>query len=133
MTAIVLPLSRPLVEVVLQRLSFGVSASTMVSSILSYCKNTQIILLCSSLSEEVIECFTNIVDIAGSSIYLMREVFIQLFYILGDGKTPFCISIAAIAVNALLDWVLVRAFSFGPEGLVGSVGGSGGLLVLTIP
>lgn len=70
----------------------------------------------------------NILDIAGSAVYLVREIFIQLFYILGDGKTPFCISIAAIAINALLDWIFIRAFSLGPEGLVGSVNQSAGLM-----
>lgn len=93
MTAIVISLSRPIVEVALQRLAFDASASALVSSLVVY-------------------------YVAGSSVYLARDLLTQLFYALGDGHIPFFISVGAILTNALLDWFLVQVAAFGPEGLV---------------
>lgn len=42
----------------------------------------------------------------------------QVFYALGDGRTPLYITMAAIAVNGVLDWLLVRCSGFGAPGLV---------------
>lgn len=52
----------------------------------------------------------------GMFVYLGRDVLVRVFYALGDGETPFRVSIANIFLNALLDFLLVK--SFGAPGLV---------------
>ena len=48
--------------------------------------------------------------------YMGRDVLIRVFYALGDGQTPFKISIINIFINAILDYFLVEAY--GAPGLV---------------
>jgi putative peptidoglycan lipid II flippase len=48
--------------------------------------------------------------------YLGRDVLVRVFYALGDGETPFRISIINIFLNAVLDFLLVK--TFGAPGLV---------------
>ncbi len=43
---------------------------------------------------------------------------LSMFSALGDGQTPFYISLAAIVANAALDWLLVCFGGFGAPGLV---------------
>jgi len=43
----------------------------------------------------------------GMPAYLSRDVLVRVFYALGDGNTPFRISMAGIGLNAGLDWLLV--------------------------
>jgi putative peptidoglycan lipid II flippase len=52
----------------------------------------------------------------GMFVYLARDVMVRVFYALGDGQTPFRISVANIAVNAVLDYILFNLM--GPVGLV---------------
>lgn len=52
----------------------------------------------------------------GMFVYLGRDVLVRVFYGLGDGDTPFRISVANIFLNALLDYVFVKPF--GAPGLV---------------
>ncbi len=52
----------------------------------------------------------------GMFVYLGRDVLVRVFYALGDGDTPFRISIFNILLNALLDFLLVKPF--GAPGLV---------------
>jgi putative peptidoglycan lipid II flippase len=52
----------------------------------------------------------------GMFVYLGRDVLVRVFYGLGDGNTPFRISVANIVVNVVLDALLV-----GPYGAVGLV------------
>ncbi|MEO8892663.1 MAG: murein biosynthesis integral membrane protein MurJ, partial [Coleofasciculaceae cyanobacterium] len=52
----------------------------------------------------------------GMFVYLARDVLVRVFYALGDGETPFRISIVNIFLNAILDYLLVK--SFGAPGLV---------------
>ena len=64
----------------------------------------------------------------GMAAYLARDVLVRVFYALGDGNTPFRLSMAGIGLNALFDWVLVGgptpwglrlpAFNLGAPGLV---------------
>ncbi len=63
----------------------------------------------------------------GMPTYLCRDVLIRVFYALGDGKTPFRISIAGIGLNLIFDWLFIGGptpigdqlpFSFGAPGLV---------------
>lgn len=49
-------------------------------------------------------------------VYLGRDVLVRVFYALGDGETPFRISIVNIFFNALLDYILVQRF--GAPGLI---------------
>ena len=52
----------------------------------------------------------------GMFFYMARDVLLRVFYALGDGTTPFKISIINIFINAILDYFLVDAF--GAPGLV---------------
>ena len=64
----------------------------------------------------------------GMPAYLGRDVLVRVFYALGDGTTPFRLSVAGIGLNVIFDWMLVGgptpwgqqlpAFNFGAPGLV---------------
>ncbi|EAR19221.1 murein biosynthesis integral membrane protein MurJ [Synechococcus sp. W2B2] len=63
----------------------------------------------------------------GMPAYLGRDVLVRVFYALGDGSTPFRLSLAGIGLNVLFDWALVGGpspwgpqlpFDFGAPGLV---------------
>ena len=63
----------------------------------------------------------------GMPAYLGRDVLVRVFYALGDGTTPFRLSMAGIGMNVLFDWVLVGGptpwgpqlpFNLGAPGLV---------------
>ena len=47
----------------------------------------------------------------GMFFYLGRDLLVRVFYALGDGNTPFRISIANILLNIVLDYFLVNAFA----------------------
>jgi putative peptidoglycan lipid II flippase len=46
----------------------------------------------------------------GMFVYLGRDVLVRVFYALGDGDTPFRVSVVNIFLNALFDFILVRPF-----------------------
>jgi putative peptidoglycan lipid II flippase len=52
----------------------------------------------------------------GMFFYLARDILVRVFYALGDGNTPFKISIVNIFLNGLFDYFLVERF--GAPGLV---------------
>ena len=63
----------------------------------------------------------------GMPAYLGRDVLVRVFYALGDGTTPFRLSVAGIGLNVIFDWLLVGGptpwgnqspFNFGASGLV---------------
>ena len=63
----------------------------------------------------------------GMPAYLGRDVLVRVFYALGDGTTPFRLSLAGIGLNVIFDWLLVGGptpwgnqspFNFGASGLV---------------
>ena len=63
----------------------------------------------------------------GMPVYLGRDVLVRVYYALGDGTTPFRLSMAGIGLNVLFDWLLVGGptpwgdqspFNFGAPGLV---------------
>ena len=63
----------------------------------------------------------------GMPAYLGRDVLVRVFYALGDGTTPFRMSLAGIGLNVMFDWLLVGGptpwgnqspFNFGAPGLV---------------
>ncbi|TCD58434.1 murein biosynthesis integral membrane protein MurJ [Synechococcus sp. BS55D] len=63
----------------------------------------------------------------GMPAYLGRDVLVRVFYALGDGTTPFRLSLAGIGLNVVFDWSLVGGptpwgpqlpFNFGAPGLV---------------
>ena len=84
-------LASPLVRVIYERGAFGGEASQVVASLL-------------------------IVYGLGMFVYLARDVLVRVFYALGDGQTPFRISLINIGLNALLDFWLMRWL--GAPGLV---------------
>ncbi|MEO0406740.1 MAG: murein biosynthesis integral membrane protein MurJ [Cyanobacteria bacterium P01_A01_bin.135] len=91
LSALIVTLALPAVRVVYERFAFDQEASRLVTSVL-------------------------IAYGVGMFVYLGRDVLVRVFYGLGDGATPFRISIANIFLNAVLDYWLVR--SYGAPGLV---------------
>ncbi len=89
--AIMVALSEPIVRVVYERGAFNLQASELVSSLL-------------------------VAYGVGMFVYLGRDVLVRVFYALGDGQTPFQISIISIFLNAILDYLLIQPF--GAAGLV---------------
>ena len=91
LSALMVTLAFPIVRVVYERYAFDKGASEFVASVL----------IASSL---------------GMFVYLGRDVLVRVFYALGDGETPFRISVFNILLNAVLDYLLVKPL--GAPGLV---------------
>ena len=90
-TAIFMSLSLPIIKLAFERGQFTSENTRFVASLL-------------------------IVYGFGMFFYMARDVLLRVFYALGDGTTPFKISIINIFINAILDYFLVDAF--GAPGLV---------------
>ncbi|MBD1846355.1 murein biosynthesis integral membrane protein MurJ [Cyanobacteria bacterium FACHB-63] len=91
LSALTIALSTPIVRVVYERGAFQPEATQLVASVL-------------------------MAYAAGMFVYLGRDVLVRVFYALGDGDTPFKISIVNIFLNALFDFLLYKPF-----GIVGIV------------
>jgi peptidoglycan biosynthesis protein MviN/MurJ (putative lipid II flippase) len=83
----------PIVRVVFERKAFDASAGVLVTGLL--------------------QCYA-----IGAPIYLLRDVLVRAFYAQGDGGGPFWVSMAAIGINAFLDWYFITQFGLGAQGLV---------------
>jgi putative peptidoglycan lipid II flippase len=90
-SALMMALAVPISQVVYQRYAFTVQDSYLTSSVL-------------------------VAYAVGMFVYLGRDVLVRVFYALGDGDTPFRISIFNIFLNALLDFFLYKPL--GAPGLV---------------
>ena len=90
LTTLTIALAVPLSRAVYERYAFGVEDSYLTASVL-------------------------VAYASGMFFYLGRDVLVRVFYALGDGDTPFRISIANIFLNAVLDWLFIR---WGAPGLV---------------
>lgn len=86
LSAIFISLGIPIVRIVYERFAFDQAASLIVAPVLMTYG-------------------------AGMFFYLGRDVLVRVFYALGDGETPFRISIFNIFLNGLLDFLLVKAFA----------------------
>jgi putative peptidoglycan lipid II flippase len=91
LSALMIALAVPIVRVIYERFAFDESASQLTASVL-------------------------IAYSVGMFVYLGRDVLVRVFYALGDGDTPFRVSIINIFINAFLDFLLVKPF--GAPGLV---------------
>ena len=90
-TAVFVSLSIPIIKLIYQRFNFSETATQFVAPLLA-------------------------VYGVGMFVYLGRDVLVRVFYALGDGETPFRISIVNIFLNALLDFLLIKPL--GAPGLV---------------
>ena len=90
-SALMIALAVPISRVVYERYAFTAEDSYLTSSVL-------------------------IAYSIGMFVYLGRDVLVRVFYALGDGDTPFRISIFNIFLNALLDFFLYKPL--GAPGLV---------------
>jgi len=88
--ALMIVLSKPIVQIVYERYAFDPDSSTLVATVL-------------------------MAYAFGMFVYLGRDVMVRVFYALGDSDTPFKISIVNIGLNALFDYLLLP---FGVQGLV---------------
>lgn len=86
LTAIFISLGLPIVRLIYERYAFDEEASFAVATLL-------------------------LVYGLGMFFYLGRDVLVRVFYALGDGETPFRISVANIVLNAVLDYFLVKTFA----------------------
>jgi putative peptidoglycan lipid II flippase len=84
LTAIFIALASPIIKVIYQRGYFGLEASQLVIPVLMAYG-------------------------FGMFFYLGRDVLVRVFYALGDGETPFRVSIFNIFLNAGLDYLLVQS------------------------
>ncbi len=91
LTAIFVALSNPIVKIIYERGVFKSADSAIVAPVL--------------LAYGV-----------GMFFYLGRDVLVRVFYALGDGQTPFKVSIINIFINVILDYLLVKEFA--TQGLV---------------
>ncbi len=91
--ALMVALANLIVKIVYQRGAFDAEATALVASLL-------------------------IVNGIGMFVYLGRDVLVRVFYALGDGDTPFRISMINIFLNALFDFLFIRVFNLGAPGLV---------------
>jgi putative peptidoglycan lipid II flippase len=91
LSGLLIALSQPIVRVVYQRGAFQTEAAAIVGSVL-------------------------VAYASGMFVYLGRDVLVRVFYALGDGTTPFRISVINIFLNALFDYLLV--YRFGVAGIV---------------
>ncbi|MEL6470828.1 MAG: murein biosynthesis integral membrane protein MurJ [Cyanobacteria bacterium J06623_4] len=91
LSALIVTLAKPIVTVVYERGAFDDDAVQLVTAML-------------------------IAYGSGMFVYLARDVMVRVFYALGDGQTPFNISLANIVTNAVLDYVFFNWI--GPPGLV---------------
>jgi putative peptidoglycan lipid II flippase len=89
--ALMMVLAQPIVALVYERYAFGGEATQMVAAVL-------------------------VAYGLGMFVYLGRDVLVRVYYALGDGETPFRISVVNILLNGLLDAVLVQGL--GAPGLV---------------
>ena len=86
LTAIFISLAAPIIKLVYERGQFSPEDTKFVASLL------------------VVYGF-------GMFFYLGRDVLVRVFYALGDGDTPFKISIINIFLNAIFDYFLVKAYA----------------------
>lgn len=91
LSALIMSLAVPIVRVIYERGAFNSQASNFVAPVL-------------------------MAYAFGMFVYLGRDVLVRVFYALGDGETPFRVSVFNIFLNALLDYLMVNAF--GAPGLV---------------
>ncbi|MEM6752988.1 MAG: murein biosynthesis integral membrane protein MurJ [Cyanobacteria bacterium P01_C01_bin.38] len=91
--ALMVALANPIVKIVYERGAFNPEATKLVASLL-------------------------VVNGIGMFIYLGRDVLVRVFYALGDGNTPFRISMINIFLNGLFDYLFIRVFNLGAPGLV---------------
>ncbi|WP_446869649.1 murein biosynthesis integral membrane protein MurJ [Phormidesmis sp. 146-12] len=91
LSALMIALAKPIVRVIYERGAFKLGDSGLVALVL-------------------------MAYAIGMFVYLSRDVLVRVFYALGDGDTPFRISIVNIFLNALFDFLLIK-----PLGLPGLV------------
>lgn len=91
LSALMITLAVPVVRVIYERYAFDLSASRLVASVL-------------------------VVYGCGMFVYLGRDVVVRVFYALGDGETPFRVSVISIFINLILAYRFVKPF--GAPGLV---------------
>ncbi|KAA8530186.1 hypothetical protein F0562_004895 [Nyssa sinensis] len=85
-------LAESIIHVLFERYAFDSAASALVSSLFLFYS-------------------------LGSPFYIIRELLVAVFYALGDGRRPFLVSVGAISLNAILDWLFIFRFNFGAQGL----------------
>lgn len=93
LTAIFMALSQPIVRIIYERGVFKTDASAIVAPVLMAYG-------------------------MGMFFYLARDVLVRVFYALGDGETPFKISVFNIFLNVFLDYYFVRILDWKTPGLI---------------
>lgn len=91
LSALMIALVRPIVSVIYERYAFNQADVELTAAIL-------------------------IAYSVGMFVYLGRDVLVRVFYALGDGDTPFRISIVNIFLNAVFDYFLINLL--GAPGLI---------------
>ncbi len=105
--ALMVALATPIVDLVYERGAFDAAAGDLVDNLL-------------------------IAYGLGMAAYLARDVLVRVFYAMGDGNTPFRLSLAGIGLNAIADWVLVGGPTPWGLQLPGCNFGAAGLVLATV-
>ncbi|KAL2523294.1 putative lipid II flippase MurJ [Forsythia ovata] len=85
-------LAEPIIHMLFERYAFDSSARALVSSLF------------------VAYSFS-------APFFIIRDLLVAVFYALGDGKGPFLVSVGAVALNAILNWLSVSRYHLGARGL----------------
>ncbi|KAK3258579.1 hypothetical protein CYMTET_32381 [Cymbomonas tetramitiformis] len=93
LAAVLIPLAGPIVRLVFERRAFDAAATHLVAQLM-------------------------VLYVAGSPVYLLRDVLLRAFYAIGDGRTPMWVSLGAIVANVVLDYAFVFHLNYGAPGLV---------------
>jgi len=93
LSALMVALALPISQIVYERYAFDNEASRLTATVL--------------MAYSV-----------GMFVYLGRDILVRVFYALGDGETPFKISVVSIFLNGLFDYLLVEKAGAGAAGIV---------------
>lgn len=92
--AITVPLANPLIAFFFQRNAFDAHATALVSEMFA-------------------------ITICGGFFFVAREIFVRVFFVIGDASVPFRVALVGVVTNAALNYVFTSSYIFnlGAQGI----------------